>query len=96
MKITNQNIESWLLGLLFLLWCYSMIIYEIPAKPTPMGMLNFTGLAIFGVGALFFSGMYLLIFLSKCKEDEIQFEIDLTKIFKSSRISPEEEDKQNK
>lgn len=96
MKITNKNVEYWLLGLIFLLWCYSMLIYGIPEKPNFIGMLNFIGAVIIIVGTIFYSGMYTFIFLSKCKKNEIQFEIDLTKIFRAKKLSPEEEDKQNK
>lgn len=96
MKITNKNIECWILGLIFLIWCYSMFSRGIPKEPDFIGMLNFIGALCFGIGGVAALIIEIIEFLIKCSENEIEFEIDLLKPFRSRHIPPEEEDKKNK
>jgi hypothetical protein len=96
MKITNKNILYWLSGLVFLIWCYSIWIYGIPEEPCLIGALNIIGFLFFVVVGSITLILYCAILIRMCLEDEIKFEIDLLKPFRTRHIPPEEEDKQNK
>jgi len=89
MKITNENIGWWFFGVVSIILIIPTIIYginEITVTLATIGILT-GGITLFAAFTKFFVA---------CLNGDIKFEIDLLKPFKSRRISPEEEDKQNK
>ncbi len=89
MKITNKNIHWWLVYGGSLLLVIPFFTYGISSLTI---RLAGWGIFISGIASLY----SIIMFLLECSDDTIKFEIDLTKLFKTKRISPEEEDKQNK
>lgn len=97
MKITNKNIGWWILFAIFLIWCHSMWTHGINGQDlTFREFFNLVGVIVFTATGISSVIIGIATLIRMCANDEIEFEIDILKPFRSRHIPPEEEDKQNK
>lgn len=106
MRITNKNVHIWLMCLSVpFFWYLPDVIglYEMfPGNncdgecPTLGNFLYYVIKFLSGVWGMIVASIGMDTFFTACKENKIQFDIDLLALFRSRHVKPEDEDKKKK
>lgn len=105
MRITNENIGTWLMILSVpFFWYLPDVIGVYHMFPNKDGSIEssfgsnlYYLLKIYDIiWGIFVNIIILMKFLKACEEGKVQFNVDLLAMFKSRNISPEEQDKKKK